>query len=102
MYMFHGEDRVFEKGNYGITERWYQVFAKSHDSGSSFDKIITFDLDPKSIDTVGGEGDFVFAQDDYGMSCGNLNIGTGKHKNLRYILPIAKTRAMTLLLNQFF
>lgn len=54
-------DRVYEKGNFGITERWYQVFTKSHDGGKTFDDVITFDSDPKSIDTVGTEGDFVFA-----------------------------------------
>lgn len=53
-------DRVNEKGNFGITERWYQVFTKSHDGGKTFDDVITFDSDPKSIDTVGTEGDFVF------------------------------------------
>ncbi|QLH07177.1 hypothetical protein C5F50_08875 [Nitrosopumilus ureiphilus] len=54
-------DRVHEKGNFGITERWYQVFTKSHDGGKTFDDVITFDSDPKSIDTVGTEGNFVFA-----------------------------------------
>jgi len=54
-------DRVYEKGNFGITERWYQVFTKSHDGGKTFDDVITFDSDPDSIDTVGTEGDFVFA-----------------------------------------
>ena len=57
-------DRVNEKGNYGITERWYQVFTKSHDGGDIFDDVITLDSDPESIDTVGTEGDFVFAFDD--------------------------------------
>ncbi|WP_148702912.1 sialidase family protein [Nitrosopumilus piranensis] len=57
-------ERVFEKGDGGITERWYQVFTKSHDGGNTFDEIITFDSDPKSIDTVGIEGDFVFAHND--------------------------------------
>lgn len=45
-------DRVFEKDNYGITERWYQVFAKSNDGGKSFDEPLTLDSDPKSVDTV--------------------------------------------------
>ena len=54
-------DRVNEKGNYGITERWYQVFTKSHDGGNTFDDVITFDSDPESIDTVGTEGEFIFA-----------------------------------------
>ena len=57
-------DRVFENGNYGITERWYQVFTKSHDGGKSFDEPITLKSDPKSIDTVSLEADFVFARDD--------------------------------------
>ena len=57
-------DRVHEKGSYGITERWYQVFTKSHDGGNTFDDIITFDSDPKAIDTTGVEGDFVFAHGD--------------------------------------
>ncbi|AJW70287.1 sialidase family protein [Nitrosopumilus adriaticus] len=57
-------ERVYEKGDWGITERWYQVFTKSHDGGDTFGEIITFDSDPKSIDTVGAEGDFVFAYDD--------------------------------------
>ena len=58
-------DRVFEKGNYGITERWYPVFTKSHDGGKSFDEPITLDSDPKSIDTVSTDGkDFIFAHDD--------------------------------------
>lgn len=57
-------DRVFEKGNYGITERWYPAFTKSHDGGKSFDDPIILDSDPQSIDTVGTEGDFVFAYGD--------------------------------------
>ena len=62
--MSHGETESTEKGNYGITERWYQVFAKSHDGGNTFDEVITFDSDPESIDTVGMQGDFVFAHGD--------------------------------------
>ncbi len=57
-------DRVFEKGNYGITERWYPAFTKSHDGGKSFDDPIILDSDPESIDNVGVEGEFVFAFDD--------------------------------------
>ena len=57
-------DRVHEKGNYGITERWYPAFTKSHDGGKSFDEPIILESDPESIDTVGAEGDFVFAFDD--------------------------------------
>jgi len=57
-------DRVFEKGNYGITERWYPVFTKSHDGGKSFDDPTILDSDSNSIDIVSTEGDFVFAFDD--------------------------------------
>ncbi len=58
-------DRVFEKGNYGITERWYPAFAKSHDGGKSFDDPIILDSDPESVDTVNVEGrKSVFAFDD--------------------------------------
>ena len=54
-------DRVSEKGSYGITERWYPAFTKSHDSGESFDDPIILESDPRSIDTVGMDGGFVFA-----------------------------------------
>lgn len=57
-------DRVNEKGNFGITERWYQVFTKSHDGGKTFGDVITFDSDPNSIDTTDNTGDFVFAHRD--------------------------------------
>ena len=57
-------DRVNEKGDFGITERWYQVFTKSHDGGNTFDKVITFDSDPEAIDTTGVEGEFIFAHED--------------------------------------
>ncbi|MCH9658043.1 glycoside hydrolase [archaeon] len=49
-------DRIFEKGNYGITERWYPAFVKSHDGGKSFDDPIILDSDPESVDTVNVEG----------------------------------------------
>ena len=54
-------ERVFEKTNDGIHERWYQVFAKSHDGGNEFGDVMRFDSDPNSIDTVGVDGDFVLA-----------------------------------------
>jgi len=54
-------ERVFEKTNDGIHERWYQVFAKSHDGGNEFGDVMRFDSDPNSIDTVGADGDFVLA-----------------------------------------
>lgn len=57
-------DRVSEKGNYGITERWYPAFTKSHDGGVTFDEPIILDSDPRAIDTVGVEGNYVFANND--------------------------------------
>lgn len=54
-------ERVFEKTDSGVHERWYQVFTKSHDGGNEFGDIVRFDSDPKSIDTVGTDGDFVLA-----------------------------------------
>jgi len=57
-------DRINEKGDFGITERWYQVFAKSHDGGSTFGDVMRLDSDPNSIDTVGAEGEFVLASGD--------------------------------------
>ena len=54
-------DRVSEKGSYGMTERWYPAFTKSHDAGESFDDPIILESDPKSVDTVGMGGGYVFA-----------------------------------------
>lgn len=71
-FAVHGDDiyvswreRVFEKDSYGATERWYPAFTKSHDGGITFDEPILLETDPKSVDTVGAPGGFVFANDDY-------------------------------------
>ena len=85
-------DRVFEKGDYGITERWYQVFTKSHDGGITFDEIITFDSDPKSIDTVGGEGNFVFAQDDYVYVLWKSEYWDGKTQEFKIYLAYSENK----------
>ena len=56
-------DRVEQPGN-GVHERWYPAFAKSDDGGETFGEPIILETDPKSIDTVGTEGGFVFADGD--------------------------------------
>jgi len=44
--------------------RWYLAFAKSHDGGDTFNKPVTLNSDPSSIDTVGSEGSGIFTHDD--------------------------------------
>lgn len=57
-------DRIFEQSDGRTHERWYPAFAKSNDGGESFDEPIILETDPDSIDVVGMQGDFVFANND--------------------------------------
>gem|GEM_PF-6751770 len=93
-------DRVFEKGNYGITERWYQVFTKSHDGGITFDDVITFDSDPKAIDTVSMEGDFVFAHNDSVYVLWRSEYYDGKTQNFKIYLAYSDNKGKDFVTRQ--
>ncbi|MGI0011528.1 MAG: sialidase family protein, partial [Nitrosopumilaceae archaeon] len=45
-------------------KRWHLSFAKSNDGGNTFDKPITLNTDPNSIDTVWSTGSHIFAHND--------------------------------------
>ena len=57
-------DRVYEKSDHGIAERWYQSFAASHDGGLIFEKSKHLPSDPESIETYGDESQAIFVIDD--------------------------------------
>lgn len=57
-------DRVYEKRNQGIVERWHQSFAASRDGGLTFEKSKHLPSDPNSIDTYGDESQAIFVIDD--------------------------------------
>ncbi len=57
-------DRIYEKRNQEIVERWYQSFAVSHDGGLTFEKSKHLPSDPDSIDTYGDESQAIFVTDD--------------------------------------
>ena len=92
-------DRVDEKGNFEITERWYQVFTKSHDGGKTFDDVITFDSDPDSIDTVGTEGDFVFAHGNSVYVLWKSEYYDGKTQSFKTYLAYSDNKGQDFIVN---
>ncbi len=54
-------DDIYVSWRDRVDDRWFQAFTKSNDGGNSFDPPRILDSDPKSIDTLGPNGDFIFA-----------------------------------------
>lgn len=58
------ENNVYVAWRAWENNRWHLAFAKSSDGGDTFEKPITLNSDPKSVDTVWSEGTHVFAHGD--------------------------------------
>jgi hypothetical protein len=93
-------DRVHEDGDYGITERWYPAFTKSHDGGNSFDDVVILDSDPKAIDTVGVEGDFVFANNDSVYVLWKSEYYDGQTQSFKTYLAYSDNKGQDFTVNQ--
>lgn len=59
------ENDVYVSWRDRVDNRWFQAFTKSNDGGDSFDQPKVLESDPKSIDTVGANGDFIFANENH-------------------------------------